>query len=53
MYSTALGNLVVDKDNSMMHYQKMGPQHPKWAQPGVIQLSDKGMAVEYIQMGYP
>ena len=36
MYSTALGNLVVDKDQSQTHYQLMGLQNPKWAIPGAM-----------------
>lgn len=37
MYSTALGNLVMDKDCTSTHYQRIGLQNPKWAEPGVMQ----------------
>jgi hypothetical protein len=30
-YSTALSNVVVDKDKALMHYQLMHLQNPKWA----------------------
>ena len=36
MFSTALCNLVMNKDNSMTHHQKMGLQNPKWYETGVI-----------------
>ncbi len=36
MYSTALGNLVVDKDQTMTHYQMIGLQNPKWAEPRLM-----------------
>ena len=37
MHSTALGNLVVNKDQSQTHYQLMGLQNPKWVVPGTMQ----------------
>ncbi len=37
MYSTALGNLAVDKDKSQTHYHLMGLQNPRWAIPGALQ----------------
>ena len=33
MYSTVLGNVVVDKDKSQMHYKSMGLQIPKRVLP--------------------
>ena len=35
-YNTALSNLVVDKDKERTHFQLMGLQNPKWAEPGVM-----------------
>jgi hypothetical protein len=35
-YSTALSNLVVDKDKALMHFQLMGLKKSKWAEPGVM-----------------
>eukprot|EP00804_Cyclotella_cryptica_P000019 CCRYP_013697-RA/>CCRYP_013697-RA protein AED:0.44 eAED:-0.15 QI:0/0/0/0.5/1/1/2/0/583 len=35
-YSTALGNLVVDKDCRQTRYERMGLKNPKWAQPGIM-----------------
>lgn len=32
----SLGNLVVDKDRSKIHYQLMGLQNPKWVEPGMM-----------------
>eukprot|EP00804_Cyclotella_cryptica_P028830 CCRYP_019720-RA/>CCRYP_019720-RA protein AED:0.58 eAED:0.63 QI:0/0/0/0.5/1/1/4/0/888 len=35
-YSTALGNLVVDKDCRQTRYKRMGLKNPKWAEPGIM-----------------
>lgn len=36
-YSTA-GNLVMDKDRTLTHYQQVGLKHPKWAESKVMWL---------------
>ena len=36
-YSTALSYLAKDKDKALTHYQLMGLQNPKWAEPRVMQ----------------
>eukprot|EP00804_Cyclotella_cryptica_P006706 CCRYP_008640-RA/>CCRYP_008640-RA protein AED:0.60 eAED:-0.00 QI:0/0/0/0.2/1/1/5/0/1261 len=35
-YSTAFGNLVVDKDCRQTRYERMGLKNPKWAEPGIM-----------------
>lgn len=36
MHSTTLVNLVVDKGETMIQYQQMGLENPKWVQPKFI-----------------
>ena len=49
-YSTALGNLIVDKDKLQTHYQLMGLKNPKWAEPSVMQTYGEAGVVHVASM---
>ena len=51
IYSTVLGNLVMDKDGTQFHYQLIGIQNIKWMDPGVMQTFEEAGIVTHGKNG--